>query len=98
MFYNVETNPELKQINAEIEEKQNQLQTLKLALKELRVRKLEIKTGFKRGDLVIDDKGQQGILEHGDTYGWTWRKLKKNGTPYQTVSNCPNNVKKVKKV
>jgi hypothetical protein len=64
-----------------IEETKKQILDAQAKLRSLELQLLEEKTGFKRGELVMNREGKTGILEYGKyTSFWYWRKIKKDGT------------------
>jgi len=74
----------IQDIKLKITELEEVMKNTKQDILNLRCQLLELKTGFKVGQLVENAKGERGILalpSIGDFMDWHWHKLKKNGEP-----------------
>lgn len=86
-----------EEIIKKLDKKRALLVSLKGDIKQLERLYLEAITGFKEGDLVVNEKGEKGVLVHGDSYNvwWSMRKFKKDGTPSNIIVNTYNNIERV---
>jgi len=83
-------------IKKAILEKENLISQLEREVIELRQLLLSIKTGLNEGDIVINHKGEKGVICYNgnETCWWGVRKLKKDGTPSSVIQNAYSDWKK----
>lgn len=87
------------EIIKQIDEKKLQITNIEDEISVLEKALLEEKSGFKEGELVINNKGEKGILTFNKTFTtfWHWRKLKKDGTPSAAVTSLWGEFERIEK-
>jgi hypothetical protein len=80
------------EIEKSIKEKETSIWELKQEVINLKKLLLPITTGLNEGDVVVNRKGERGIICYNgnETYWWGVRKIKKDGTPSDTIQNAYN--------
>lgn len=69
----------IEQIESLIISKEAMHIELGIELEQLKTQLLELKTGFKKGDTIVDDEGCKGVVSHRDGFRWKYNKYKKDG-------------------
>ena len=69
----------MEQIESLIISKEAMYVELGIELEQLKTQLLELKTGFKKGDTIVDDEGCKGVVAHRDGFRWKYNKYKKDG-------------------
>ncbi len=85
---------ELKKL---IAEKENQIGSIRREILKLKQQLLPLQTSLNEGDVVVNEKGQKGVICYNgnETFWWGVRKYKKDGELSAVIQHAYNDWRKV---